>query len=77
LYFDIFQGIEVVRPSLELLRSKEDLVRHPVWANADIVEGPGSSSDPIDPKEYVMWILLWFHCFTAIAFSFQIPCHRQ
>ncbi|ELT90991.1 hypothetical protein CAPTEDRAFT_222574 [Capitella teleta] len=48
-----FKGLQVVRPSLELLKEKENLVNHPIWANADVVAGPGSSADPIDPKQFL------------------------
>lgn len=53
IFWLLMQGLEVVQPSLELLKTKVDMVNHPVWANADIVNGPGSSSDPIDAQECV------------------------
>ena len=43
------QGEDVIEPSLQMLASKAALVNHPIWANADIVMGPGTGSSPIDP----------------------------
>ena len=43
-----FKSLEAVEPSLELLKSKHGKIRCPVWANADVLKGPGSDSEPID-----------------------------
>ena len=43
-----FKSEEVIKPSLELLKSKSSRVSHPIWANADIVLGPGTDDSPIN-----------------------------
>ncbi len=45
-----FKSLEVSKPSLEIVRDKGNLVRNPVWGNADVVKGPGSDNAGIDPQ---------------------------
>ena len=43
-----FKSEAAYRPALELLAAKGNKVQVPVWANADIIKGPGGG-DPKDP----------------------------
>ncbi len=48
-----FKNAEVIEPSLSLLLGKEPLVNCPVWANGDIVRGPGGLPPSIDSDRYM------------------------
>ena len=45
-----FKNNDVVRPALEILASKGSLVQVPVWLNADVVQGPRITGQPVDPN---------------------------
>ena len=46
-----FKSEEVIEPALEIVKSREDEINCPVWANADVVKGPGTDAEPIDADE--------------------------
>lgn len=47
-----FKAIEIVEPSLELVRQVEERLKFPVWFNADIIVGPGGG-DPVDADRFL------------------------
>lgn len=48
-----FKFIEIVSPSLDILKTVEDKFHFPVWLNADILQGPGGSSTPVDAEQFL------------------------
>eukprot|EP00092_Neocalanus_flemingeri_P002353 GFUD01002518.1.p1 GENE.GFUD01002518.1~~GFUD01002518.1.p1 ORF type:complete len:316 (-),score=64.31 GFUD01002518.1:46-945(-) len=48
-----FKFIAIVKPSLDILKELEEKFRFPVWLNADILQGPGGSSTPVDADQFL------------------------
>ena len=47
-----FKAIEIVQPSLEIVKQVESKLNFPVWFNADIIVGPGGG-DPVDADRFL------------------------
>lgn len=47
-----FKSIDIVQPSLELMRTVESRLEIPVWLNADIIVGP-AGGDPVDADRFL------------------------
>ncbi|TRY77246.1 hypothetical protein TCAL_05318, partial [Tigriopus californicus] len=60
-----FKDISIVEQSLQILSSvpKEEL-NFPIWFNADILRGPGSSKEPVTPDVFLRLCQSYFPFFT-------------
>ncbi|KAK2150591.1 hypothetical protein LSH36_399g04017 [Paralvinella palmiformis] len=48
-----FKVEDCIEPSLKILSSKSEIINKPIWINADVLEGPGSDNQPIDPYRFI------------------------
>jgi len=55
-----FKYIEIVAPSLSILKTLESELQFPVWLNADILPGPGGSSTPVDADSFLSQVTQHF-----------------
>ena len=46
-----FKNDDVIEVSLEMVNSRAEGISCPVWANADVVVGPGGDSEPLDADQ--------------------------
>jgi len=60
-----FASVEAVEPALKVIASYKDKITFPLWLQANILPGPGSDVDPVDPgqflslySEYLPWATL-------------------
>ena len=47
-----FKAIEIVEPSLQMVKLVESKLNFPVWLNADIIVGPGGGP-PVDADQFL------------------------
>ena len=47
-----FKAIEIVEPSLKMVKQVESKLNFPVWLNADIIVGPGGGP-PVDAEKFL------------------------
>ena len=47
-----FKAIEIVEPSLQMVKLVESKLDFPVWLNADIIVGPGGGP-PVDAEQFL------------------------
>ena len=47
-----FKAIEIVEPSLKMVKQVESKLNFPVWLNADIIVGPGGGP-PVDAEQFL------------------------
>ena len=47
-----FKAIEIVEPSLKMVKLVESKLNFPVWLNADIIVGPGGGP-PVDAEQFL------------------------
>merc|ERR1712215_4421 len=48
-----FKFTDIVAPSLQILKSLEDQFNFPVWLNADVLQGTGGTSTPVDADTFL------------------------
>ena len=47
-----FKAIEIVEPSLQIVKAVESKLNFPIWLNADIIAGPGGGA-PVDADQFL------------------------
>lgn len=48
-----FKSIDAVAPALAIVNSKRDLIKVPIWLNADIQQGPGAGPPRIPTDQFL------------------------
>jgi len=61
-----FKFIEIVAPSLDILKELESQLTFPLWLNADILQGPGGNPHPVDAD---LFLDLCFQQFPSATLS--------
>ncbi|XP_077989367.1 protein FAM151B-like [Glandiceps talaboti] len=51
-----FKYIDILPDSLKIVKLLADQIHQPIWYNADIVHGPNSPKQPIDPDAFISFI---------------------
>jgi len=48
-----FASVEAVEPALKVIASYKDKITFPLWLQANILPGPGSDVEPVDPGQFL------------------------
>ncbi|XP_078531435.1 protein FAM151B isoform X2 [Lissotriton helveticus] len=55
-----FKSLEAVKPSMILLQERKMSLQRPLWINADILPGPGGSSQAVDAECFLNTVISFF-----------------
>lgn len=74
-----FKSIEIVEPSLKILKIHQNKLKFPVWLNADIIQGPvNASTTPVNSTQFLELCQQYFPTLTlSVGWTTEVVINKK